>query len=101
MIYVSGEHISDSVIKVLFTHYMPLDPEHGLSKDTISEGYLVDVTAPPPPEDNGKLSELYYNFNTNEFYYEYIEVPKSPTLEEVNEKLDLIMQSMLESEGIL
>lgn len=101
MIYVSGEHINDNTIKVIFIHYMPLDPEQGLSEDVINEGYLVDVVAPPPPEDNGKLSELYYNFNTNEFYYKYNEVPKSPTLESVSDKLDLIMQSMLESEGIL
>lgn len=44
-----------------------------------------------------------YKIDTGELFYDYsLEAPAPvPTLESVNAKLDLIMQSMLESEGIL
>ena len=44
-----------------------------------------------------------YDINSGELFYDYsMDAPAPrPTLDSVNAKLDLIMQSMLESEGIL
>lgn len=101
-IFVRGEKVSDNTILVTFQHFDPLSEKDGLTEEQLKEGYLVDnISEPDCPV--GKISRLMYNVDSGKLFYDYsMDAPAPrPTLDSVNEKLDLIMQSILESEGIL
>lgn len=102
-IFIRGEKVSDNVIAVHFQHFAPLSETDGLTEEQLREGYLVDSIPEPADCPSGKIARLMYDVDKGELFYDYSldAPPPKPTLDSVNAKLDLIMQSMLESEGIL
>ena len=103
-IFIRGEATTDpNIVRVLFQHFSPFDKNDGLTEAQLKEGFLVDSIPDPTDCPVGKIPRLMYKVDTGELFYDYsLEAPAPvPTLDSVNAKLDLIMQSMLESEGIL
>lgn len=102
-VFIRGNMIDDTNLAVVFIHHDPLNETHGLTEEQLSEGYLVDSIPEPTECPSGKIPRLMYNTKSGELFYDFSmdAPPPRPTIESVNAKLDLIMQSMLESEGIL
>lgn len=102
-IFIRGEEVSEGIIAVHFQHFSPLSETDGLNEEQLKEGYLVDNIPDPTDCPFGKIPRLMYNIEKNELFYDYSldAPPPRPTIENLNMKLDLIMQSILESEGIL
>lgn len=104
-IFIRGESTEEdpNIIRVSFQHFSPFDENDGLTDTQLKEGFLVDSIPDPTDCPMGKIPRLMYRIDTGELFYDYsLEAPApTPTLDSVNAKLDLIMQSMLESEGIL
>ena len=101
-IFIRGDKIDKDNIKVTFQHFSPLDKKDGLTEEQLNEGYLVD-SIPKAKEVEGKIPQLYYNIPKNECYWQYnLDAPPSPvTISEVNEKVELLIQMLLEREGLL
>lgn len=101
-IFIRGEKVDENNIKVTFQHFAPLDKKDGLTEQQLAEGYLVDEI-PEPQQVQGSRPILCYNIAEKKCYYTYAEVKHVPqvTLSEVNDKVDLLMQMILESEGLL
>ena len=101
-VFIRGDKVDENNIKVTFQHFAPLDKKDGLTEKQLSEGFLVD-NIPTPQEVQGAIPVLYYNIAEKKCYYKYVEVKSTPqiTLSDVNDKLELLMQMFLESEGLL
>lgn len=101
-IFIRGDKVDENNIRVNFQHFSPLDTKDGLSKEILKEGYLVDEI-PDPQNVEGAMPVLHYNITEGKCYYKYVEVKVVPqvTLAEVNDKVELLMQLLLESEGLL
>lgn len=101
-VFIRGDKIDDTNIAVSFQHFAPLDKKDGLTEEQLAEGFLVDEI-PEPEEVKGARPLLCYNTEEKKCYYKYVEVKVVPqiTLADVNEKVDVLMQLLLESEGLL
>lgn len=101
-IFVRGDKVDEDNIKVTFQHFSPLDSKDGLSKERLKEGYLVDEI-PDPQDVEGAIPILYYSVKEGKCYWKYEELKIVPqvSLTEVNDKVELLMQLLLESEGLL
>ncbi|KYH35821.1 hypothetical protein CLTEP_02140 [Clostridium tepidiprofundi DSM 19306] len=79
-----------------------LDVEENKNIDT-TDGVIVEKILEQPKKKRGIGFKLYVNPKTKEQFYEEFErmLTQEEKLDEMNEKLDLLMQSNLESEGIL
>ena len=101
-IFIRGDKVDEGNIRVTFQHFSPLDKNDGLTEKQLAEGFLVDEI-PEPQQVSGARPVLYYNLAEKKCYYKYVEVKSTPqvTLSDVNEKVDLLMQLLLESEGLL
>lgn len=101
-VFIRGEKVDENIIKVTFQHFSPLDSEYGLTAEQLAEGYLVE-NIPEPEEIEESIPILHYNIPEQKCYYEYVKVEIAPqiTLSDVNDKVDLLLQMMLESEGLL
>ena len=92
-----GEFIQDEKgLRVGFVHNKPFDKVHGLGKteeELRQIGALVDEI-PEPEQIEGKIAVMYYNPQTNSFYYEYIDRPLTPE-EEIQQRIEL-MQKVLD-----
>lgn len=102
-LFIRGDMLDTNILAVKFIHHDPLNEVDGLTEKQLGEGYLVDSIPEPTDCPTGKVPSLRFNVETKELFYDYSmdAPPPRPTLDSVNAKLDLIMQSMLESEGIL
>lgn len=93
MIFV-GDFLQDEKgLRVGFVHNMPFHPEHGLGKSEVELrqiGALVE-NVPEPEQIEGKVGVLYYNPETNEVYYEYIDRPLTE-----QERIGQLEQAILE-----
>ncbi len=89
--------------RVTLIHNMPDDPEQGLPEDVKKQGIEIKALPPKPEKQRGKGIVLFCNPKTSKVWYEYVN--RSLTQEELievqNEKLDLLIQAQLESEGII
>lgn len=103
MPFILFEKESETKAIVTLIHYMPDDPVEGLPDDIKSKGVYVDSLPEPLPYRRGKSVQLCYNPSTGELWHEYVDRPLTPEelMQEQNEKLDLIMISLLEQEGII
>ena len=101
-VFIRGDKVDNDNIRVNFQHFSPLDKKDGLTEEQLKEGYLVD-SIPEPEEVKGKIPQLYYSIPKKECYWQYnLDAPPAPiTIADVNEKVELLMQLMLESEGLL
>lgn len=98
--------ITQDKSSVGYVHYMPFDENYGLQKtreELEQSGILVELPSEELPKVEGMKCELFYNATTNELFYDYAKenISKEISLQDVNDKLDLILQANLESEGIL
>lgn len=101
-IFIKGEKVDENNIKVTLQHFAPLDKKDGLTPQQLAEGFLVDEI-PEPEEVKNAMPVLHYNITEGKCFYKYVEVKIVPqvTLAEVNDKVELLMQLLLESEGLL
>lgn len=96
MIFLGLDTKTGERAKVWFVHYQPFDEIIGLQKtkeELEQTGIFVD-SVPFPQEIPGKSPVLYANPQTNELWYEYVDLPKEENtlaqeLEETKAKLDM------------
>ena len=103
-IFIKGTEVSENIIRVDFQHFCPLDENEGLTPEQLATGFLVDEIPQPDIENHkGKIPELFYNKESGECFYKYEkDVPLPPiTLNDINEKIELLMQLVLENEGVI
>ncbi|MED1784226.1 hypothetical protein P4V43_20605 [Brevibacillus fortis] len=77
MIYIQFEKETDVRAFVTFIHYNPLDPTEGLGKtqeELLQTGFLIEGL-PEAERKTGKDAKLYFNPQTKEMWYEYVDVP--------------------------
>lgn len=89
--------VTDGKYMVGYIHFRPFDSVYGLgkSKEQLEqEGMLVD-SIPEPEQIEGKQAILYCNPQTKEFWYEYVDIPKSPE-EMQQEQIEAIKQAIAE-----
>ena len=74
-----------------------------LSLEEKAKGIEVEFVPEMPEYQKGKGYQLYINPQTKEMWYETYDRPLTPDEQaaEQNEKLDIILQMLLEKEGIL
>ncbi|GED71162.1 hypothetical protein BRE01_48640 [Brevibacillus reuszeri] len=77
MVYIQFEKETEARALVTFIHYKPLDPNEGLGKtaDELSlTGVFIDAL-PQRERPLGKDAKLYFNPQTKETWYEYVDIP--------------------------
>lgn len=97
------DKITDERASVNLIHNMPDDPEHGLPDNIKNKGIYVDSIPENLPIKKGTNQVLYINPLTEEMWYEYVDRPLSPeeVQQEVNEKIDLLLQIQLSAQGVI
>ena len=103
-IFIRGEETNNGIVKITFRHFSPLDKKDGLNEEQLAEGYLIDTKDLPEPDPTQGAPQLYYDIENKKCFWRYFVPPVIPepvTLDTVNEKVELLMQMMLESEGLL
>lgn len=97
-IFVRGVVDTNGVMSVQYTHFNPLDKKDGLSEDILKTGYLTEAEYPDMNTAEGEVKELYYDTQKDKFEVKVLSHNKPMT---TDEKIDLLIQMMLESEGLL
>ena len=103
-IFIKGKEIDENTLRVDFQYFCPFDENEGLSPEQLAEGFLVDEIPQPDFENHpNKIPELFYSKESGECFYKYEkDVPPPPiTLDDINEKVELLMQLVLENEGVI
>ncbi|MCM3143029.1 hypothetical protein [Brevibacillus sp. MER 51] len=80
MIYIQIEKETEAQAFVTFIHYNPLDPTEGLGKtqeELLRTGLLIEGL-PAVERKAGKDAKLYFNPQTKELWYEYVDDVPSP-----------------------
>ncbi|GCD13281.1 hypothetical protein [Clostridium tagluense] len=90
MIFIKYELGTDTRSMVTLIHYNPSI----LSDEIMQNGVLVEKIPEPIPQ-NGKTEVLYYNIKTKEFWYEYIDIPKTQE-RTIQERMQSLEQSNAE-----
>ncbi|GED70929.1 hypothetical protein BRE01_46310 [Brevibacillus reuszeri] len=78
MIYIQFEKETETRALVTFIHYNPLDPSEGLGKtaDELSVTGILIESLPQAERKEGKDAKLYFNPQTKEAWYEYVDHPR-------------------------
>lgn len=97
-VFIRGNIDESGKMLVTYTHFFPLSETDGLTEDEMKDGILTYADYPDMSVSGNEVKELYYDRETDTFSV-IVRNPVIPLSD--SEKLDLIMQSMLESEGIL
>lgn len=84
MMFICGERLAEDRLQVSTRHYMP----ELLTQDKLDTGYLVE-NIPEPSIIIGKEATLYFNPQTQELWYEYIDRPLTDAEELVKQVNDL------------
>lgn len=96
---VSGIQIAEGKIQV----FRVVENAENLSQEELKAGYLTNKEIPQFPYEKGKKFTLCYDTINDEFYF--ISENRPLTMEEIqqdlNEKINLLLQMQLESEGII
>lgn len=97
-VFIKGKIDESGRMFVTYTHFFPLSETDGLTESEMKDGILTYADYPDMSVSGNEIKELYYDKETDTFSV----VVKNPIIPlSDSEKLDLIMQSILESEGIL
>lgn len=97
-IFVKGVVDEKGIMTVQYEHFAPLDPDDGLDEDILKTGYLTEAEHPDMSTDNTVIKTLLYDTVNDKFIVNEVQVTPPMT---TDEKVDLLIQMMLESEGIL
>lgn len=97
------ENKTETKAKITLVHYKPDDPQNGLPEEVKQQGIMVDILPEALPYQRGKSAEMYCNPQTNEVWYEYVDRPLSPEekMEAQEEKIDLLLQMQMSTQGII
>lgn len=97
-VFIKGNTDESGKMYVTYTHFFPLSKTDGLTEEELKGGILTYADYPDMSVSGNEVKELYYDKDTDTFSV----IVKNPVIPlSDSEKLDLIMQSILESEGIL
>ncbi|GIO06203.1 hypothetical protein J31TS6_22310 [Brevibacillus reuszeri] len=97
MIYIQFENETEVRAFVNFIHYNPLDPNEGLGKtaDELSlTGVLIEAL-PQLEKHDGKDAKLYFNPQTKELWYEYVDspLPENDRIAQLEQNMKALMLS--------
>lgn len=86
------ELVGDDKGKITTVHNEP----ETLKPEQTAKGILVDYL--PEPENNGKVANMYCRPSTGEVWYEYIDMPIPPEVEQLKQRtadLEMAIASIL------
>ncbi|MCM3784304.1 hypothetical protein M3231_15075 [Neobacillus mesonae] len=86
-IFISGEKVSDTKFRVVFTHYDAEELEKA-NPEAIKQGFVIE-SMPEPEYREGFYGVAHYNTETNVVFFEYEPIPKTPLelLQDESERL--------------